>query len=155
MRTFYFVKFFDRSERRFTPSPADENLLCTGVLPASLSRVRHTSRAFLLVRLLFRGTNLAINHGYRRAPVALARDEPIAEAILNLSFSTRELRNFPARFFGIHPVEFTGIQKLSDPCPKFSRLSAGDDLNNRQPILFANSKSRSSCAGTAMIAPVP
>jgi hypothetical protein len=30
-----------------------------------------------------------------------------------------------------------------------------DDLADRQAIFCANSKSRSSCAGTAMIAPVP
>ena len=121
----------------------------------------------LIVRNRNQAVALAMNHGNRRAPVALAAYSPILQAKDDLLFcQTALLSPLPgASSLGLgagQPVVFPGIHQhavLRDERQHFGCFRVRDRLEShaesRIPYLVANSKSRSSCAGTLIMAPVP
>ena len=104
----------------------------------------------------------------RRAPVALPRDAPVLEPVLHLAVADAALLGV-----GNHPRDHgrrflrRRTRRSRPACRSWSsprscvvggrrrRRRAGRRCVIGRLYLRANSKSRSSCAGTAMIAPVP
>ena len=112
----------------------------------------------------------AVDHGDRRAPVALAADAPILQAVGDRCLAEAVL---PRRYFGHLLLRLfagsgrrTAPELISTPssatkgrllasCSAALPRGANDDARSGRPYFLANSKSRSSCAGTLMMAPVP
>ena len=109
----------------------------------------------------------AVDERDRRAPVALARDAPVAQApdglALAPAFGSR--RGAITARLGVgdaHAVEEVRIDQhavarfgLASAARRPRRPLAATTREIGRPYLVANSKSRWSCPGTAMIAPVP
>ena len=101
------------------------------------------------------------NNGKRLAPIALARKKPVAEFVIDCLLAKLFFFEPGGDFrFGFRRWQ-TGDETRIDAgtvANKADGISAVGRLNDDadwQIELFANSKSRSSWPGTAMIAPVP
>jgi hypothetical protein len=107
-----------------------------------------------------------MNHGNRRAPVALAGDAPVFDAIgdglVAEAFCARGERGHFLRASALarpdHSPEFSTMPYSPNGSVMFRPMDAVDGTDHGadgMPYFVQNSKSRSSCAGTAMMAPVP
>ncbi len=98
----------------------------------------------------------------RLAPIPLARKEPVAQLVVDRAAAELFfLQPGGDRLFGLgrgKAVEETGVDGgavIGKSAPLFSRPEAEPPGALRDQIFPQTPKSRSSCAGTAMMAPVP
>jgi len=112
---------------------------------------------------------VAVDHGNGRAPVTLARDAPISEAKRGFTLAkTLGLRVRGHRQNGVVNGEPVVRARIHQPtvlmllewavivsATRGSLPSGCTTTRTGRPYLRQNSKSRWSCAGTAMMAPVP
>ena len=143
--------------------------LASGDCPCPVSSTFSGSRTGKIVRHRHDAALRAIDHRDRRAPVALARNAPILQPVGDLGFADafglarrRSSSRWPASLESpLYGPESTrrpysvkaSFISLSDAAQRPS--SGWITTRNGISYLRANSKSRWSCAGTAMTAPVP
>ena len=119
----------------------------------------------LLVRNLHQAALLAVNDRDRRAPVALAAHPPILQPEGDLGLAKcscdGDLLELLFRVGAAQSVVLAGVDRAR-PLPNRTEDSLRQSCRYGlmtctigRPYFVANSKSRSSCAGTLMMAPVP
>lgn len=109
-----------------------------------------------------------MDDGNRAAPVALARNAPVAQAVLGFRFARTlalqlggngikcrlKIQAVQVAAVDQYAVFFVAVPFLPSVCVECV-VADGNDLFFGRLYLAANSKSRSSCAGTAITAPSP